>query len=170
MLEDIQRVIRTAKQSESGFVEKITVSEGKERNKAIKRAETELSGARFRIDELDRIISRIYEDHVAGKLSDDRFAKMLVGYEAEQADQKTIVNELDVIISEAGEQTANADKFLRLVRLYTEPVELTGEIVREFIEKIVVGRAEHIGPGHRTKRQKVKIIYNYIGQYTDTVM
>ena len=170
VLEDIQKIMVDAKKHETKFVEKVTASEGRERKQAIRKAETELTKAGFRIIELDRIINRIYEDHVAGKLSDERFEKMLAGYEVEQAGLKKQVFELEKIIGEANEQSANADKFLRLVRKYTEPTELTGELVREFIEKIVVGKAEHIGPGHRTKKQKVKIFYNYIGEYTDTIM
>ena len=170
VLDDIRRVVGQVKSHEGKFIEKVTVSEGRERKQMIKKAETELTKSRFRIEELDRIISRIYEDHVAGKLSDDRFHKMLTGYETEQTDLKIKTAELEEVVSAVNEQTANADRFIRLVKKYTEPEELTGELVREFIEKIVVGKAEHIGPGHRTKRQKVKIVYSYIGEYTDTVM
>jgi DNA invertase Pin-like site-specific DNA recombinase len=170
VLEEIQQIVTDVKKHEARFIEKVSASESKERTRAIKKAETELTKSAFRINELDRIISRIYEDHVAGKLSDERFEKMLAGYETEQADLKVNVAELEKLIGEANEQTANADKFLRLVRTYTEPTELTGELVREFVEKIVVGRAEHIGGGHRTKKQRVRIIFNYIGEYTDTTM
>ena len=47
---------------------------------------------------------------------------------------------------------------------------MTGALVREFIEKIMVGKAEHTGTGYRQKRQRVKIIYNYIGEYSETVL
>ena len=170
VLDEIQQVVAEAKENEVKFIEKMTASEGRERKQMIKKAETELSKAGFRIEELDRIINRIYEDHVAGKLSDERFEKMLTGYETEQADLKKRVSELEKAVGEVNEQTANADKFLRLVKKYTEPAELTGELIRDFVEKIVVGKAEHIGAGHRTKKQKIKISYNYIGEYTDTVM
>jgi len=56
------------------------------------------------------------------------------------------------------------------VRSYTEPTELSGEIAREFIEKIVVGKAEHSNRGYRFKKQRVRIVYSYIGEFTDKVM
>jgi hypothetical protein len=73
-------------------------------------------------------------------------------------------------LSESDKQADNAHRFLKLVQRFTEPTELTGELAREFIEKIIIGEAEHIGAGHRTKRQRVKIVYNYIGEGSDTVM
>jgi len=170
VLEDIQRIVSLAKTSEKKFVEKVTTSEGKERKQTIKKAETELSKAKFRIDELDRIISKTYEHNVSGKLSDERFQKMLNGYESEQSELKTKVAELEKVIAEANTQTENADRFLALVRRYTEPTELTGELVREFVEKIVVGKAQHSDSGFRKKVQSVKIVYNYIGEFGETIM
>ena len=37
-----------------------------------------------RIDEIDRIISRLYEDNIFGKISDERYIKMAGVYETEQ--------------------------------------------------------------------------------------
>lgn len=44
-----------------------------------------LSGAQKRMEELDKIIQRLYEDSVLGKLSDIRFQKLSAQYETEQA-------------------------------------------------------------------------------------
>ena len=46
----------------------------------VRKRET-LAKADTRIAELDRIISRLYEDNVIGKLSDERFIKMSRDYE-----------------------------------------------------------------------------------------
>ena len=43
---------------------------------------------------------------------------------------------------------------------YTDIQELTGEIIREFVEKVIVFKAEKVD-GHR--QQRIQIIYNAIG-------
>ena len=69
----------------------------------------------------------------------------------------------DTSISAEKETVLNADHFLSLVRKYTEIPELTAEIIREFVEKVYVYKAEKVD-GHRV--QRIKIIYNCIGEFT----
>lgn len=104
-----------------------------------------------------------YEDNLEGKISDERFAKMTANYEAEQHTLEQRVTELRASISAEKETALNADHFLTLVRKYTEIPELTAEIIREFVEKVYVYKAEKVD-GHRV--QRIKIIYNCIGEFT----
>ena len=53
------------------------------------------------------------------------------------------------------------NQFLGLVKKYTEVQELTAEIIREFVERIYVYKAEKID-GHRV--QRIKVVWNYIGE------
>lgn len=59
-------------------------------------------------------------------------------YEDEQKKQETNVIELQTVIDESEQQTFNIKCFLRLVKGYTEPDRLTSEILRMFVEKIVI--------------------------------
>ena len=54
------------------------------------------------IAELDKLFTRLYEDNVSGKISDERFAIMSKGYEDEQSSLKTTVIELTAYIETAG--------------------------------------------------------------------
>ena len=54
----------------------------------------------------------------------------------------------------------NTDNFLRLVKKYTEIKKLDAEIIREFVDKIMVFKAEKVD-GKR--QQKIRIYYNCIG-------
>lgn len=60
----------------------------------------------------------------------------------------------------AKEETEGVDKFLRIVRKYTEISELTPETVREFIDRIIIHEAEKTDG---KKRQIVEIYYNCVG-------
>jgi len=173
VLKDLQRVLRLAKMDERKFADKLNAASSRESERGLQKAKNELAKSKTRIGMLDRIVSKLYEDNVEGKISDERFVTMLAGYEAEQTGLKIRVSELEILISDATAQTASVDSFLRLVRSYTEIGELTTEIVHEFIDKVLVGEAGY-APGRyshwaREKTQEIRIIYNYIGDVSETI-
>ena len=96
-----------------------------------------------------------------GKLSAERFAKLSEGYEQEQAELKASVESLRPIIQEAEAQTINVQSFLKIVKKYTEPMELTPALLHEFVTKIVV-HAPDKSSGHRI--QRIDVHYNFIGE------
>ncbi len=114
-----------AQEDEDEFVRRVM-----ENKTAVQRAEQEqakrtLEKQERRINELDAIIQRLYEDHVMGKLNAERFAKLSEGYEKEQADLKQSVENLRRIVDAAETQAVNVQSFLKIVKKYTEPTELT---------------------------------------------
>lgn len=109
---------------------------------------------------LDNIIRDLYEDKVNGTLSDERFRKLSQEYEQEQSALIERIRKLQEILSKAKEQSDNVSRFMRLIRKYTEIEELTPEIVREFIEKVVVHERQKIAG---KKVQAVEIVYNCVG-------
>ncbi|MEY8387686.1 DUF4368 domain-containing protein [Oscillospiraceae bacterium 38-13] len=114
-----------------------------------------------RISEIDTIIQRLYEDNLNGKLTDARFSKMTATYEEEQKKLEASVTELQETIETYEQQTLNVKSFLKLVRSYTEPERLTPEILRMFVEKIVI----HEPMKEDSRRiQQVDIFYNFVGQ------
>ena len=160
LLQDLQRVTSFAREHEAEFLQLITSNSEKELNKELKDSHKEYEQAKARISKLDTIIQRLYEDNVEGKISDERFMKMSATYEAEQKELTARVTDLQDFIDHAKEKSLNAEHFLSLVRKYTDIKELDAEIIREFVEKIIVFKAEKID-GHRT--QRIQIVYNCIG-------
>ena len=77
-------------------------------------AKRQLEKQERRIVELDSIIQRLYEDHVMGKLTAERFSKMSAGYEQEQADLKNSVKELRELVSTMETEEVNIQSFLKL--------------------------------------------------------
>ena len=57
-------------------------------DEAIRVSKKKLAKAEKRLNELDRIFMRLYEDRVNGVISDERFASMSKSYEDEQAKLK----------------------------------------------------------------------------------
>ncbi len=160
LLEDLRRVTAFAKNHEEEFVRLVTDSTSRSLNREMKDNRKEYEQSQARIAALDKIIQHLYEDNVTGRISDERFARMSATYEVEQQTLEKRVAELQTLMDGAKQKAMNVEYFLSLVRKYTDIQELTGEIIREFVEKIIVFKAEKVD-GHR--QQRIQIIYNAIG-------
>ena len=136
----------------------------RERRNAAKKKE--LEAAEKRIAELSAIFKRLYEDSVAGRISDERFTELSADYEAEQKELKEKAAALQSELSKTLEATANAEKFMKVVRKYTSFEELTPTLLREFVEKIVIHESEALDGKRRGKlrRQEIEIYYSFVGK------
>ena len=81
----------------------------------------------------------------------------------EKAVEKAIAALADMIPLEA---TANAEKFMKVVRKYTSFEELTPTLLREVVEKIVIHESEALDGKRRGKlrRQEIEIYYSFVGK------
>ena len=122
--------------------------------------------AEKRIAELSAIFKRLYEDSVTGRISDERFTELSADYEAEQKELKEKAAALQSELSKTLEATANAEKFMKVVRKYTSFEELTPTLLREFVEKIVIHESEALDGKRRGKlrRQEIEIYYSFVGK------
>ena len=138
--------------------------DGDRRRNAAKKKE--LEAAEKRIAELSAIFKRLYEDSVTGRISDERFTELSADYEAEQKELKERAARLREELSKAQEATANAEKFMNVVRRHTTIEELTPTLLREFVEKIVVHESVALDGKRRGKlrRQEIEIYYSFVGK------
>ena len=134
----------------------------RQRNRELAQKKKRLAEIQKRIGELDTIFQRIYEDNIIGKLSDERFMKMSKGYEDEQHTLQTEANEIQSELQQEEKKSVDVKRFLAIVKKYTDLTELTPEILREFIDKIIV-HAPDKSSGRRL--QEIEIIYNNIGEF-----
>lgn len=160
VLESLQRVLWYVQSYEKVFAQQKLEEFGTAQKKELAEKRRELDRSKRRIVEIDGVIQKLYEDSVSGKISDDRFATMSMSLEAEQADLKAKLPELESELENAKVQTADLQRFIDRTKQVTQLTELTPEIVHEFIEKIVVHKPEKIcGKRH----QQMDIYYNGVG-------
>lgn len=162
VLQEVGRLTKFANVYEDEFIKALIGHSMKsiQSDKEIKQKELERLTARDR--ELDILFERIYEDNVAGKISDERFAKLSAKYEQEQGD---ITRRIKVLKSELKKeigQLYTADMFLEIVRRYTDAQELTQRMVVELIDHIDV---YHAKKADGVKTQEIKIHYHCIGPF-----
>ncbi len=114
-----------------------------------------------RIDELDRLSVRLYEDYALERLPLKRYEQIAARYEAEQNDCRQALAAAKEALNAYAEDTDRAEQFLFLAKQYTDFSRLTNEMILAFVEKIVVHGAERTGSG---KRQTVEIHLKHIGR------
>ncbi len=159
VLERIRAVTEYIRADVEGFQEDWLMCRREEQEKSIREDKRRLEKAKKRLADIDKLITRIYEDMVLGNLSQERYQKMLEGYEAEQAALNNEVIGLEDWVATREEMEDNVDQFLALLEKYVDIPELTPTIVNEFIKQIIV-YAPDKSSGKRT--QKVKIVFNFL--------
>ena len=85
LLEDLRRTIRFAGSQKQTFLQLLQNNADEKERQELKANTRELTAAEERIKALDKIIQSLYEDKVAGKLSEERYLKLSETYESEQA-------------------------------------------------------------------------------------
>ena len=157
---NISDIVRFASYFEDEFV-KIVVDEHYKRIVLAQRKNQEAyQTAVARNKEIDVLYEKLFEEKILGNLTEERFCKLSQKYEDEQAELKQRIRNLKKIVDEENQNEMNADGFLALVRKYSDFQELTPEILREFIDKIVVyNKEKQFGE----TVQRVEIYYKMIG-------
>ena len=161
LLDDIRRVTHFARQNELRFAEHIRKKQGKEAQQEITVLQKKIDTMQKRQDELTKLFKRLYEDSVLGRIPDEQYRILSAEYAQERAQIKEKLPQLEERQEKLRDSITNASRFVDRARQYSEITELTPELLRLFIEKIVVGeRAEkysHSAP------QEVMIYYRDIG-------
>ena len=162
VLSNLRQVTEYAAKHESRFV-KLLIQQNEIGGKRKTAAATkQLEQAQERIAEVSRIIKRLYEDNVNGKISDERFMELSADYEQEQRELKDRAAALQEELSKSQAATVNAEKFMGIVRKHLAFEELTPTLLREMIEKIVVHECSYDENG--TRRQDIEIYYSFVGK------
>ena len=161
-LEAIKAASAEAKNNEAEFVAKLREASAVQREETAQAHRQRIAQGQKRIKELDKLIKRIYEDNVAGKLTDKRFAALSEEYEQEQGELEQMMAQLQSELDAFTADTDRTERFIDIVKRHTDFSELTASMIAEYIEKLVVHEADK-SSGERT--QKVDVYLNFIGKF-----
>lgn len=157
---DLQKVCEYVLFHEKEFTDEYLSGSKRETVKFQAKTKAELKRLSERQEEIGRIIRKLYEDNVNGRITDERFDFLAKSYESEGVDLKTRIQELQIALSASVQDEERLSKFLKVVKSYTKIEELTPEILNSFIEKIYIGETEKYDG---RKMQEVEIIYKFVG-------
>ncbi len=159
VLNNLQVVISYVTAHENYFRQVMTEKMSLKSAEIIKSAKRKLTQKEKRLAELDRLFVKIYEDNVAAKLSDERFAMMSEQYEDEQAQLRKDISELQAEIAEQERQTENLELFIKKAKKYDGLKELTPYALRELVKAIYVEKPDK---SSGKKKQKIRIQYDLV--------
>jgi hypothetical protein len=115
-----------------------------------------------RHDELDTIVTKLYETYALGKLPENHFERMIAEYDSEQKTLMQEIQDLQEQIDSHAADSIRTEKFMEVVRRYTEYEELTVPMLNEFIEKVVVHESNK---SRENRIQKLEVHLNFIGNF-----
>ena len=162
VLYEVNRLAAFANEYERDFVKAMMGRSAKVAENDRARKQRELNALLTRDKELDMLFERLYEDNVAGKIDDTRFARMSKRYEQEQGEIGAKVKTLRLELKKAEGQQMDMEDFLATVRRYTHVTKITRRMVSELIDHIDVYHAEK---QDGVTNQQVVIHYNCIGAF-----
>jgi len=162
VLDTIREVSEYVKLNEEEFIKKVYRASKEQQEKTSKLLKKRLAKEEKRISEINSLIRKLYEDNVSGKLSNKHFDMMLKDFETEQTALERLIEQTKDTLRDFEEDSIRADKFIALVKKYTDFSELTTQMINEFVDKIVV----HEGKWKNCERtQEVEIYLNFIGKF-----
>jgi len=167
ILDTIKRISYYVRTNEDEFIAKVREASATRQESAIKESRQLLSKHKRRRDELDTLIKKLYETFATGKIPEKLFDKLLADYDGEQTTLESDIAELQSEIDTWGADVEKTDKFIEVVKRYTDFDELSNEMVNSFIEKIIVHEADR-STGKR--EQKVVVHLNFIGNFVPPKM
>ena len=162
VLYEVKRLACFASEYENDFIKAMIGRSAKVAENTALRKQRELDTLTARDRELDMLFERLYEDNVAGKIDDARFAKMSKRYEQEQGENAKKIKALRLELKKDESKRMDIDDFLETVRRYTDATTITKRMVAELIDHIEVYHAEK---QDGVTNQRVVIHYNCIGAF-----
>lgn len=158
--EELQKVCEYVFHHEKEFTDEYLSGSKRETVKFQSKTKAELKRLSEGQEEIGKIIRKLYEDNVNGRITDERFDFLAKSYEDEGNELKTKIQEFKNALDSSIQDEEKLSKFLKVVKSYTQIEELTPKILNSFIEKIYIGETEKYDG---RKMQEVEIIYKFVG-------
>ena len=160
VLHHIRTVMWLVANYEKKFRTALGAMQKSEMKKAIAVKKKQASQIERRIDELDRLFKKVYEDYANQRLSEARYEMLSGDYETEQAELRERLETLTAEIEQQEEQAENIDKFIAKVKKYLEMTELTPAILNDLVKAVYVHKSKKVD-GKRVV--DVDISYDFVG-------
>lgn len=160
VLADIQKQASRAIADDEKMIADIIAKLDKNAENEERQTEKELRKSKARLAELDKLYATLYEDKVAGNISERNFKQLSTAYETEQIELENKIDELNKAACVVKDQNVNADIFVNLIKDYAGITELNAAILNTLIDKILIHEAEIVDG---EKVQKIDIYYKFVG-------
>lgn len=156
VLETIRRAAEFARNYPEKFAEYIQQRQSREVAKEIRQLELNLTNMKKRSAELDTIFKRMYEDCALGRVSNEQFRLLSEAYSKEKDQLAESIPAATARLEKLRGSVANVKSFIAKARKYTDMSELTPEILRVFVSKIIVHEKEVKHSKHAPQKVRIR--------------
>ena len=140
----------------------LSLLKGQQDNEEAKYQKEELDKLLKRKNELDNLFVKLYEDWSSGRVGSYNYNMLSQKYEQEQESIVQKLNQLQMLSTAAQNEDQKIEKWVSLIKQFSEPTDLTRELLTALIDKIVVHQAVKQEDG--SKLQEIEIFYKFIGK------
>ena len=133
----------------------------------IKKQQKRIPQITTRLEQIDKVLNKLYEDNALGTIPQDRYEQMSQKYSEEYYALKAELATLQEQLSAYENAGGRAQKFLKLTERHAAFTELTPAILNEFISRIEVHERDQ--KRARYAIQHISIYFNYIGKFENEV-
>lgn len=160
-LSAIRSTATFAIQNRAEFLRRVRETSAAKQSADAKVLQQRIKKTQKRIDELDRLFVKLYEDYAYERIPLKRYEQIAAMYEAEQTGLKKVLTADQKELATFDRDTDRAEQFLFLAKKYTDFSVLTNEMLLAFVDRIVVYGATRICG---VKLQNIEIFLKHIGK------
>ena len=157
---ELQRLADYLKYDQEGFAELLAEKTKKDMLNEQKNAKTQIDQSLARINKIDVLYERLYEDNVSGKVTDSFYMELSHKYENEKEELKKKIFNLKIQLDELNKKVFHKEMFLSAIEKFMDMKTITAPLIRELIDHIEVHETEGEG---KYKTQRIVIFYRFVG-------
>ena len=160
VLADIRSKIILYHDSRAEFEQMLSKQMSSQSQKQLAALQKEQGKLRARLDELQQITKKLYEDKALSRISGEEYRRLSADFICESGHVETRLTDIAGQLAAEQSQQENAGRFSAVIDRYMDLQELDKQVLNELIDRIVVHDAQKID-GRRT--QQVDIFYRFVG-------
>ena len=157
---ELQRLADYLKYDQEGFAELLAEKTNKDMLDEQKNAKTQIDQSLARINKIDVLYERLYEDNVSGKVTDSFYMELSHKYENEKEELKKKIFNFKIQLDELNKKVFHKEMFLSAIGKFMEMKTITAPLIHELIDHIEVHETEGEG---KYKTQRIVIFYRFVG-------
>lgn len=161
ILGDIREKATEIAVDEDAVIAEIKRRKNADTTAAQRATEKTLESIRSRLSELERLITKLYEEMVLGDIPREMVLEMMDKYKKEQQEKSILAAQLAEQLTHSREVEHDIRKWVSLIRKYVSVDELDRELLIGLVDKITVGQKTTV---NGVDRQEITIVYNLVGQ------
>lgn len=163
VLEDVRSISQLVRNDREAMINKIVLTQPKK--------EKEVSAEKYkrlckRLEELNKLLDRLYEDHILGNVADVNFGRMMLKYQKEQEDIQKQIDAIESLNKAYTDKRTEAEKLADLFEQYGDIDTLTAPLLNTLIDHIDVSDPEVVDGQFK---QKITISYRFVGAIASIV-